>query len=526
MVNTSLFSGLSGLRAHQLYIDVIGANLANVSTAGYRGSRVTFSDLLSITTAPGARPEGEFGGTNPRQVGLGTSIGSIDTNTRQGTFKDTGRSLDVALEGRGFFALTDGTQTYYSRVGTFGVDAAGSLVDLRNGYRVLGAGGSPIQVPVTDTLPAQASTRIQFTGNLPATVGGPLAEIVQSENAFERGTAATKTGGPASGTTFDMSGKLGQTVLVSIDGRTPRQITFTAGDFADPRAATAGEIAAVFATAGSDLVATGDDATGAFTLETVRLGETATLKLDEETGSTGLLAHLGLDTILEQGSQDTADLDTDLSSLASRERPYTAGDRVRVTGTNPDGSPFSATFTYGAANDGTTLRDLVAFTNGLIAPGEATLELDADGKLTLTATEAGEANLTLHIGDVTTPAKNAWPTFVTTQEGTGPDTAAASIDVYDSLGRAHSVEFEWVRTDADPNVWDLKADLVDSDGRITSSEIRSIRFNADGSFNSVRVRPHNLRLTRCLSAHPGRILPLSSLLRRQTPGDRASLARQ
>ena len=68
MVNTSLFSGLSGLRAHQLYIDVIGANLANVSTAGYRGSRVTFSDLLSITTAPGARPEGEFGGTNPRQL--------------------------------------------------------------------------------------------------------------------------------------------------------------------------------------------------------------------------------------------------------------------------------------------------------------------------------------------------------------------------------------------------------------------------------------------------------------------------
>ncbi|MBK8979969.1 MAG: flagellar hook-basal body complex protein [Planctomycetes bacterium] len=483
MVNTSLFSGLSGLRAHQLYIDVIGANLANVSTAGYRGSRVTFSDLLSLTTSPGARPEGDFGGTNPRQVGLGTSIGSIDLNTRQGTFQDTGRPLDVALEGRGFFALTDGTQTYYSRVGTFGVDARGSLVDLRNGFRVIGASGSPVHVPVTDTLPAQATSRITFHGSLPATVTGPLQEILQSENPFLAGSAATKDGGATSGTTFDMSRWLDKTLLVSINGGTARSVTFTASDFANVTAATPSEIAAAFSALGQDLVATGDDSTGALSFATVRLGEAATLKFDEETGSTGLLAHLGLDTVLTTGSEEAATAATDLAGLTSRNTPYAAGDRIRVTGTNPDGTPFSATFTYDT--DGRTVGELVDFVNGLIAPGEAALTLDGAGHLVLTATDTGEAALSLHVGDAGSPARNAWPTFLVSQDGTGPDTATASIDLFDSLGRAHAVNFTFTRSVGDPSVWDMVAELADGNGTISTSEISSIRFNSDGSFNSI-----------------------------------------
>ena len=97
MVSTSLFTGLSGLRTHQRYIDVIGNNLANVSTPGFWSSRTTFGDILSFTMRSGSGPSNNFGGQNPMQVGLGTQIASIDLNTEQGTFQNTGRSLDVAI---------------------------------------------------------------------------------------------------------------------------------------------------------------------------------------------------------------------------------------------------------------------------------------------------------------------------------------------------------------------------------------------------------------------------------------------
>ena len=89
MVSTALYTGLSGLRAHQTYIDVIGNNLANVSTPGFRGSRATFSDILSFTARTGSGPNGNFGGQNPMQIGTGTLMASIDVNTSQGTLQDT-----------------------------------------------------------------------------------------------------------------------------------------------------------------------------------------------------------------------------------------------------------------------------------------------------------------------------------------------------------------------------------------------------------------------------------------------------
>ena len=111
MVNTSLFTGLSGLRAHQRYIDVIGNNLANVSTPGFWGLRATFSDLLSFSVRPGSGPTGNFGGQNPMQIGVGASLASIDLRTNQGSFQDTGRALDAAIQGKGFFTLTEATPT-------------------------------------------------------------------------------------------------------------------------------------------------------------------------------------------------------------------------------------------------------------------------------------------------------------------------------------------------------------------------------------------------------------------------------
>ena len=277
MVNTSLFSGLSGLRAHQQYIDIIGNNLANVSTPGFWGARMTFSDILSFTQTAGSGPSGNFGGTNPRQVGLGVGVGSIDLRTEQGTFQDTGRSLDVALQGRGFFTLNDGLRNLYTRVGTFGVDANRNLVDLRTGYRVVNASGADITVPVTDTLPPRATSEVTFQGNLPAEVSGPLEEIVTSSSPFLEGTSANKTT-TVTGTFTIPPALVNKSILVSVNGGAQQTVTFTQPTY------TAAALEAVFDAAfpsGSGLTATVTGG-GALQLDTVKLGATAKLRAGPE----------------------------------------------------------------------------------------------------------------------------------------------------------------------------------------------------------------------------------------------------
>ena len=104
----SLFSGVSGLKNHQTRMDVIGNNIANVNTTGFKGSRVTFQDILSQNIAGAASAQGNKGGTNPKQIGLGMGMASIDTNFGDGSLQSTGKNTDLALSGNGFFILGDG----------------------------------------------------------------------------------------------------------------------------------------------------------------------------------------------------------------------------------------------------------------------------------------------------------------------------------------------------------------------------------------------------------------------------------
>ena len=101
----SLFSGVSGLRNHQAMMDVIGNNIANVNTIGFKGSRITFSDTFNQLIKSGTNSTENSGGTNSMQVGLGMKINSIDRNWNQGTFERTGITTDLALQGSGLFIL-------------------------------------------------------------------------------------------------------------------------------------------------------------------------------------------------------------------------------------------------------------------------------------------------------------------------------------------------------------------------------------------------------------------------------------
>lgn len=490
MVSTALYTGLSGLRVHQTYIDVIGNNLANVSTPGFRGSRATFSDILSFTVRSGSGPSGSFGGVNPLQIGTGAFMSTVDTDLNQGTLQDTGRSLDVALQGRGFFTLTNGVQTFYSRVGSFGIDADRTLVDLRSGLRVVGSTGNSISVPVSDTLPAVPTQTIQFQGNLPARVGGPLAEIVQSNAPLEQGTAATKTA-TASGAAspqFDLTAFAGKTVLVSVNGGAQQTITFPAATFGAPPTGpgpvSASTVAAAFSVAG--LAVTADDLAGTIRFDTVRLGTNATLKFDDGPSATGLLQSLGLNATLVAGTQATATTASDLGQLTARNAAYVPGDAITVRGTNPDGTVFSDTFVYGAANDGTTIADLLTFINGTLDSGQAQATLTADGNIRVTANDKEEAELSLFLGDVNgNTGTNSWPNFIVSQQGAGPDQAVTSIDVVDSQGRAHPVTLTFTRSTVDSTIWDLQAEIDSAEGTITQGSIGQVRFNDNGSFNVI-----------------------------------------
>ena len=176
----SLWSGVSGLNAHQIAMDVEGNNIANVNTVGFKYSRTNFQDLLSQTTKSATAPQGNLGGKNSLQVGLGSTVSSVETMFKQGSIQTTDKNTDLAINGDGFFIVSpDGGKTYkYTRAGDFTFDSAGNFVD-PNGYIVQGwmadpdthnidsaSAVKPINIPPGLTTPAKATSVLQIKANL------------------------------------------------------------------------------------------------------------------------------------------------------------------------------------------------------------------------------------------------------------------------------------------------------------------------------------------------------------------------
>lgn len=175
----SLYSGISGLRAHQTMLDVTGNNIANVNTAGFKGSSTQFQDTLSQLTQAAAGPQPAAGGTNPAQIGLGVRVAAVTTNFTQGSAQTTGKATDMMISGDGFFITSRGGQQLYTRAGAFGFDAAGRLVGpdggILQGWAANNQGqvdtGGPLGDLVlapTTTIPAAETKKVGFEGNLPS----------------------------------------------------------------------------------------------------------------------------------------------------------------------------------------------------------------------------------------------------------------------------------------------------------------------------------------------------------------------
>jgi flagellar hook protein FlgE len=271
----SLFAGVSGLRNHQIQMDVIGNNIANVNTVGYKSSRVTFEEAFAQLLQGASRPPGSSnnvsGGVNPVQVGLGMNIGSIDLLFTQGNIQSTGVTTDLAIQGDSFFVTSDGTQNVFTRSGNFQLDANGRMVASTNGFVVQGKLATngvltdtiqDIKLPFGQKSAANDTKNVSMAGNLDAeaAIGASRETTITVFDAMGARDELTITFTKASGTTWDYAVSVAKGTVVSGDtgtltfdnlGRLTTPVPSTAFVFTPASGAQDLTIAMDFGTAGS-----------------------------------------------------------------------------------------------------------------------------------------------------------------------------------------------------------------------------------------------------------------------------------
>ena len=220
----SLYSGVSGLKNHQIRMDVIGNNVSNVNTHGFKAERVTFMDLISQELASASEPTDVRGGINPMQVGLGVMMASIDKMMTQGSLQNTGKNTDIAMSGEGFFVIREGEKQFYTRAGQFNLDKEGFYVHPGTGLRVQGwnartnAEGrafvntsgtlEDIQIPLYSKKPAKATTEVVFESNLNQAVGAVPPDATPEEiQRFLSGPVDERRGHVTTINVYDDEGK-------------------------------------------------------------------------------------------------------------------------------------------------------------------------------------------------------------------------------------------------------------------------------------------------------------------------------
>ncbi len=173
----SMYAAVSGLRSHQMMMDVVGNNIANVNTTGFKRSEALFQDVLSQTIHGAGTPTTRLGGTNPDQIGLGVAVAAIAQNLSQGSLHVTNRDLDLAIQGDGFFMIDQGGEQMFTRSGAFFLDATGRLANSEGGlvqgwnadqFGRIDVGGAPgaMRIPIGEQNPPVVTSDVKFGGNL------------------------------------------------------------------------------------------------------------------------------------------------------------------------------------------------------------------------------------------------------------------------------------------------------------------------------------------------------------------------
>jgi len=497
----SLYSGVSGLSANLTNLDVIGNNIANSNTVGFKSGRVTFSEMLTQTIQPASRPvAGGLGGTNPQQVGLGTRVGSIDTNFNQGNFQTTGKKTDIAIQGSGFFMLSDGASRTYTRAGVFGLDSSSYLVSPSTGLKVQGVMADATGIlpagPMSDiyidpglVVPAAASTEVQLRGNLDA-ASDARPTIVR--------TASLLTMAQGTDLLVDMSGETGGQLDLDVGN----QIALNGRDSAgNPLSTNTFEVTSD--TTYQDLVdwLNGETAAASFSID-----PSGALQMNNTSGGDMVGVSLAVDGKDVFGSNLTiGTVAAGTTAQSSGLRSYAdAGDLLQNI-YSADGAPLGVDFTDPTASfvlggringeqvdtttftvDGTTtLGDLAseiqyalgAYSNPATINDEGQIEIIGEVGLAssideISVTEGGEVNGAL------TDAFS----FIQIQQAEDQQNYTMATRVYDSLGIEHSVSFAFEKVPGE-NEWIWQAEMEGTEVLLSGGSGR-IRFDSTGAISS------------------------------------------
>ncbi len=534
----SLFSGVSGLQSHQVAMDIESNNIANVNTVGFKYSRANFADLLAQTKAVATAPQGELGGKNPLQVGLGTSVSSMTRIFSQGSIQNSDKNTDVAIQGDGFFIISpDGGNTYkYTRAGDFKFDAGGNFVD-NNGFVVQGWLRDPVTgkvdatAPITNinippglTTPASATKLVTLKANLNS---GPLVEdyspAYKVKSTPVGGTAPTPPAVDANGNAI-ASDDMG--VMVNEKGEALNLQKDQGVWVSFQSSQSAGNGTDIAANGGLDITLTLDNgdtvnitSTGIGETSAAQAGARMASAINAKTSVTGVVA--------------TYDIATNVLTLTNQNNLPTASHNIRLTANGGDASGLATNdvitayrYQYdptgastGAGNDKTftTVADLKeAMEIQARAEGGANnnieISVNEQGKFKISNPGGTADDYTMNIavtsitpdsiagGGVSENSRftRALEALSSTLPAGSPGTAfsqsfnaathSASIDIVDSLGTKHTLRMEFRKTDVDAftgSTWSFKLSVPEPATIDTTApfneKVGTIRFNNDGS---------------------------------------------
>tara|TARA_B100000686_G_scaffold354178_1_gene463077 strand:- start:1124 stop:3115 length:1992 start_codon:yes stop_codon:yes gene_type:complete len=390
----SIYIGVTGVRSHQTRINVIGNNVANINTVGFKGGRVTFSDVMGKTLSEGEAARNQVSATNPRQSGLGVEVASIDTVQRQGSLQSTGINTDLAIEGEGLFVLSNGLSDFYTRDGTFDFDSKGRLIDPATGLMVQGNlanedGSFKTQVenliiPFDRDSKAIASTRIGLSGNLDVSGSGQGEPVWSTSTVFGVPASLVSQQQDFNFTALGDNARMNITIT-SGNETIESAITVPAKNYAADRTALIADLNAQINVNGSlkGKVLFKDDAISEqIVLRTRNGGEGVTLSVDNPTGQTvDAVGSLGF-SIGEAQLGAGVDFTASVNSLANVGADLTDGDVIRFSGTKPNGDRFDGNFTFDEATT-STVQDLLNAISDVYGGVEASMDIET-GRLILT----------------------------------------------------------------------------------------------------------------------------------------------
>jgi flagellar hook protein FlgE len=499
-MSLALSAGVSGLQAHQKMLDVAGNNLANVNTTAFKASNITFSELLSETVKKASQPTTTVGGTNPQQMGTGVGIAGISPNMTQGSIINTGNPLDLALEGEGYFVVSDGGQNIFTRAGAFAVDANSFMVDPATGYRVqrydnIGeddgfqiAGDSDLRVPYGVPMPAQLTSTITVSGNLSSdgTLTTPQTQLLGSNNAY------TTNGTAAVGTTLikdldQYSGTLTSGVITfsgykpdgTALGSTPTTdltmditATTTVNDVLTWLNTNEGTAAAAeLQTLTTDALATAGNFTLTYNGETtgnIAFGSPTTGVGSIQEALEALPSVTAGDIVVGGTGLDTAGTTTFTFLNTADDVPLISFDLSGLTGPTQGGSSMVETTT------GRALQGILGSTaTASLLNGQVRITDAASGysKSDMTMAYSGDGTLTM-------------PAYFEMLTVGGNEVKGVNIMAYDSQGGKHVFSGAFVRTDT-ANTWDMVLTSISGDiNQITipNRRIENITFDTTNGY--------------------------------------------